>query len=105
MKEYSETLDTNADGATYAVRSTGHDGNEPVAFVVAGTWDSGTVVVKMACDTASPVYAAVPSASWTDDVGDKLEMPQGTLFKFNLSGGLGSQDLTLDLKGHIQKVS
>lgn len=103
MREYSETFSADGDSSVYAVRSTGHDGNEPVGFVVAGTWGSGTMTVEVAMDRTSPVYGAVPDASWTEDVGDKLEMPQGCRFKFVLADST-SPTLTLDLKGHIVKL-
>ena len=41
MKEYSETFSADGDGAVYAVRKTGHPGNEPVGFVAAGTFGGG----------------------------------------------------------------
>ncbi len=103
MKEYSETFSADGDSGVYRVRNGGHDGPEIVGFVVAGTWGSGTMIVSVAMDTSSAVYGAVPNASWTANVGDSLELPQGSWFKFTLSGS-SSPTLTLDLKGNIQKA-
>ena len=102
MKQYSETISADGDGAVYAVRKTGHAGNEPVGFVAAGTFGGGTVTVEVATDTETPVYGAVPNASWTAEVGDKLEMPQGCYFKFVVAGSSGAT-ITLDLSGNITR--
>ena len=102
MKEYSETFSASGDSDIYAVRQGGQESTEPVGFVIAGTWGSGTMVAKVSMDRESPVYGAVPNASWTADVGDKLELPQGAYVKFTLTGAT-SPSLTLDLKGNITR--
>ena len=102
MKEYSETFSADGDSAIYAVNQGGHKGTEPVGFVVAGTWGGGTMTAQVSFDKASPVYGAVPDASWAANVGDKLEVPQGAYIKFVLASST-TPTLTLDLKGNITK--
>lgn len=103
MKEYSESISGDGDGEVYLVRSTGHPGNEPVSFVIGGDLGGGTATFLMANDSANPVFAAIPNASFTAATADKLEMPQGTRLKFNLAGST-TPTVTLDMKGNITKV-
>lgn len=99
MTRLSETFSADGDSQIYAVRSGGHASAETVGFVLAGDFDGGTMIASYAADKGLP-FGPIPDASWTDDVGDKLEFPPGARFKFTLASST-SPTITLDLRGFI----
>jgi len=105
---YSDTFAADGDSKIYKF-NTGDTNQsvESVGFTLTGTWNSATITLYICADTtASPlVFAAVASASYTESVGDKWDIPTGCFFKLTASGsGSPIPALTAELVGDISPV-
>jgi len=106
LNRYNDAFSADGDSKLYKF-NTGDTNQsvESVGFTVTGTWGSGTATLYICVDTtASPlVFAAVPSAAYTEDTGDKWDIPTGCYFKVTLSGST-TPTLALELVGDISPV-
>jgi hypothetical protein len=105
MRRYTDTFAADGDSSIYQCIAPDNAQVEPVAFTLTGTWNSVTATLYVCADTtASPlVFAAVPSAAYTADTGDKWDMPTGCYFKVTVSAsGSPVPALTLNLAGDIK---
>lgn len=106
-RKYSDSFTGDTSGNIYMVNEqAGNAAFESVGFVMAGTWDGGTITLHLCTNTGSSplTFAAVPNAAITEDTGDKWDIPTNCYFKL-VASGTGTTAVSTTVSGDINKVA